>query len=78
MIAGVGLEYHKEKTFVDCPAEVTGVVLKEGRLVAPFRQHKKMHEAKKAIANASEEERDAVMGRIAGIAGQISQIAAKN
>lgn len=78
MIHGVGLRYHKEKTFVDQPAEITGVVLREGKLVAPFRQHKKMHEARALLAAAVEEDRDGLLGRVAGITGQIQQIAAKN
>lgn len=78
MIHGMGLRYHKEKTFVDQPAEVTGVVLHEGKLLAPFRQHKKMHEARARFAKATEEDRETLLGRVAGIEGQIQQIAAKN
>lgn len=78
MIHGVGLRYHKEKTFVDQSAEITGVVLRDGKLVAPFRQHKKMHETRALLAAATEDDRQALLGRVAGITGQIRQIAAKN
>lgn len=78
MIHGAGLRYHKMKTFVDQPAEITGVVLREGQLVAPFRQHKKMHEARALLANADDDNRQALLGKLAGISGQIRQIAAKN
>lgn len=78
MIHGVGLRYHKEKSFVDQPVEVTGVILHDGKLVAPFRQHKKMYEARALLAEAGEDDRQALLGRLAGITGQISQIAAKN
>lgn len=78
MIHGMGLRYHKEKTFVDQPAEITGVVLRDGKLVAPFRQHKKMHEARSLLAKAADDDRQALLGRVAGITGQIQQIAAKN
>jgi len=78
MIHGMGLRYHKEKTFVDQPAEITGVVVHDGKLVAPFRQHKKMHEARALLAAAAEDDRQALLGRVAGISGQIRQIAAKN
>lgn len=78
MIHGMGLRYHKEKTFVDQPAEITGVVLRDGRLVAPFRQHKKMYEVKAMLADATEDDRHALLGKVAGITGQIQQIAAKN
>ena len=78
MIHGMGLRYHKEKTFVDRPAEITGVVLRDGKLVAPFRQHRKMHEARALLAEATDDDRQALLGRVAGITGQIQQIAAKN
>lgn len=78
MIHRVGLRYHKEKTFVDQPAEVTGVILKDGKLTAPFRQHKKLHETRKQLSIAPEEERFALVGTVAGVGGQIRQIAAKN
>lgn len=78
MIHGMGLRYHKEKTFVDQPAEVTGVVLRDGELLAPFRQHKKMHEVRARFAKATDEDRETLLGRVAGIEGQIQQITAKN
>jgi hypothetical protein len=78
MIHGMGLRYHKEKTFVDQPVEVTGVILRDGKLVAPFRQHKKMYEAKSLLAEAREDDRHALLGQLAGITGQIRQIAAKS
>jgi len=78
MIHGFGLRYHKEKTFVDRPAEITGVILRDGTLIAPFRQHKKMHEARTLLADATDGDRHALLGRVAGIEGQIRQIAAKN
>ena len=78
MIHGVGLRYHKETTFVDRPAEITGVIASGGKLVAPFRQHKKMHEARIQLASSPNEQKDVLVGRLAGIGGQIRQIAAKN
>jgi hypothetical protein len=78
MIHGMGLRYHKEKTFVDQPAEITGVVLRGDKLVAPFRQHKKMYEARALLAEATEDTRQALIERVAGISGQIQQIAKGN
>ncbi|HEX8366150.1 MAG TPA: reverse transcriptase family protein [Allosphingosinicella sp.] len=78
MIYGAGLRYHKQKTFIDRPPEVTGVILLGERLAAPFRQHKKMREAEAALSTAHEGDRHELLGRLAGIRGQIRQIAAKN
>ncbi|WP_294262294.1 reverse transcriptase family protein [uncultured Sphingomonas sp.] len=78
MIHRVGLRYHKEKTFVDRAAEVTGVVLRDGKLVAPFRQHKKLHETMLALSASTEELRVSLLGTRNGVAGQLKQIAAKN
>lgn len=78
MIYSQGLRYHKEKTFVDVPAEVTGVIIKQGRLVAPFRSHLKLREARLNLAHCTDEEAHAFKGRVTGINGQIRQIAAKD
>ncbi len=78
MIHRRGLIAHKAKTYVDRPAEITGVILREGKLEAPFRQHQKKHEAKALLLATVDAERNALIGRIAGIEGQIRQIALKN
>lgn len=78
MIHGCGLVAHKAKTYVDRPAEVTGVIIRNGKLVAPFRQHQKKHQAKALLQATPEDERRALLGRISGIEGQIRQIAQKN
>lgn len=78
MIRRAGLRYHKEKTFVDRPAEITGVVVRGMKLEAPFRQHKKMREVRALLAEAPKESREDLLGRLSGIAGQIRQISSKN
>lgn len=78
MIHGAGLRYHKQKTFVDRPAEVTGVILKDGKLLAPFRQHRKLNEARFGLHAADPIEREALKSRLAGVTGQIAQINRKN
>lgn len=78
MIHGYGLTAHKAKTYVDRPAEITGVVVRDGKLVAPFRQHLKKHQAKGLLTTATDDERGALIGRIAGIEGQIRQIGQQN
>lgn len=78
MIHGRGLIAHKAKTYVDRPAEITGVIVADGKLMAPFRQHKKKHEARLLLPTSSGDERSALIGRLSGIEGQIRQIAQKN
>jgi len=78
MIHGCGLAYHKAKTFIDRPAEITGVMVSGDKLLAPFRQHKKMHEAKALLPTAAGLEKEVLIGRIAGIEGQIRQISQEN
>lgn len=73
-----GLVAHKMKTYIDTPSEITGVIVKNGKLVAPFRQHRKKFEAKVLLNKANEEDRGPLLGQVSGIEGQIRQIAAKN
>ncbi len=72
-----GLRYHKEKSFIDRPAEVTGVVIRGDHLSAPHRQHRKRKEAaellRKGYAAGSE-----IREKIIGLDGQLRQIAKAN
>lgn len=74
MIRGAGLEYHKRKRFIDRPAEITGVIVSGDKLSAPHRQHKKRHEALAELLVAVGDDRQALLGRVAGITGQLRQI----
>src|SRR5690606_37786057 len=47
VIHGGGLRYHKEKRAVDRPCEITGVVIRNGRLLPPNRQHQKLRVARR-------------------------------
>lgn len=78
MIDGVGLEYHKQKTYIDRPAEITGVMAGQGKVFPPNRQLKKHHDAQELLKHAVGEERQKLKGRIAGLKGQLGQIRAKN
>lgn len=78
MIDRVGLSYHKEKVYVDASPEITGVVLRDGRLVAPHRQHKKLREVRGALLQATDENRPMLLGTSAGVQSQLRQIAKKN
>jgi hypothetical protein len=71
-----GLRYHKEKGFIDCPADVTGVILRDGRLLLPNRQHLKIRTTKSELGAVCEEiAKQAVFGRLRGLTGQRTQIA---
>ncbi len=72
-----GLRYHKEKHFVDRPAEITGVVVDGDMLVAPNRQLKKLNETRVALRrNVTVNVRKKLNERLTGLNGQVSQIAA--
>ena len=78
MIRGAGLEYHKRKRFVDRPAEITGVIVSGDKLSAPHRQHRKRFVAIAELAVALDDSRQALLGRVAGITGQLRQIAKRD
>lgn len=70
-----GLRYHKEKKFVDVPAEVTGVILDGDMLSPPNRQLKKLDEIRGVLRKplrptAAKKARD----QLIGLRGQIAQI----
>jgi hypothetical protein len=74
-----GLRYHKEKRAVDRRAEVTGVVIRDGELLPPNRQRRKLRNLKREIDRELHPERNkSLMGRLAGMNGQMEQIAAGN
>jgi hypothetical protein len=78
MIHAFGLRYHKRKSFVGKPAEITGVIVSSGAVKAPHRQHKKIRLARALLSETDGEERAALNARIKGISAQIQQIASKN
>ena len=70
-----GLRYHKEKTFIDRPAEVTGVIIVGDQLRVPNRQLKKLNGFQKTLRQPmAKSEADKLAGRILGMHGQIAQI----
>jgi hypothetical protein len=74
-----GLRYHKEKRAVDRRAEVTGVVIRDSKLLLPNRQRRKLHNLKREIQREHRPDRNkSLMGRLAGMNGQKAQIAAGN
>ncbi len=69
-----GLRYHKEKTFIDRPAEITGVIVAGDRLVIPQRQHLKLHATKIEMMKPENDGSKIIAGRLTGLRGQMSQI----
>lgn len=70
-----GLRYHKEKTYVDCPAEVTGVIIKNGELSVPNRQLEKLYMARKELHSAvGVEQRSVYREKVNGLSSQMQQV----
>lgn len=70
-----GLRYHKEKTYIDCPAEVTGVIAFKGRVSPPNRQLRKLRQAEIRFERG---ERAELADQISGLRGQLKQISSAN
>ena len=74
-----GLCYHKEKRAVDRRAEVTGVVIRNGQLLVPNRQRVELQNLKHIKDRERRPEANkSLLGRLAGLNGQVAQIAAGN
>lgn len=70
-----GLRYHKEKHYVDRPAEITGVIVDGLKLKPPHRQFKKLAAARnQLIRETNEFMANELKGRIDGLRGQLTQI----
>lgn len=78
LIHGRGLRYHKEKKYVDGVPEITGVMVRRDTLVAPYRQHRKLHDSRSALRFASDADRPKLLGTVSGVVGQLRQIKRKN
>jgi hypothetical protein len=74
-----GLRYHKAKTYIDQPAEVTGVIIRDGTLCPPNRQKRKLMLTKRALAQKPPESLEKKLtGQLKGLEGQLSQIIQAN
>lgn len=73
MIHRTGLRYHKLKHYVDKPAEVTGVIVRDGRVVVPNRQRLKQRQLALTLQGPGIDD-PRLRGRLTGITGQIRQI----
>lgn len=65
----------KERSRIDRPAEITGVILTPDRLRLPNRQHKKLHEIRRDLKAArSPRRRTELEGRLRGRVAQAHQV----
>ncbi len=70
-----GLRYHKERKFTGGRAEVTGLVLRDGKVLVPNRQRKRAHElASEVRAEEDPIRRDQLQSVLAGLLGQRRQV----
>lgn len=73
IIHRTGLRYHKLKHYVDTPAEITGVIVRDGKVVVPNRQRLKQRQLVLALQRVEDGD-GRLRGRLTGISGQIRQI----
>lgn len=70
-----GLRYHKERRFTNGRAEVTGVIIRDGKMLLPNRQHKKAHELRELLrATLDSEEKAKLERRLTGLLSQRKQV----
>lgn len=77
-IHGTGHRYHKEKVFVDRPAEVTGVFVAGTELIAPHKQFKKVRNTQAIVRSGKGTTAKAAMIKLAGLQAQLAQIRTKS
>lgn len=70
-----GLRYHKEKIYIDSPAEITGVIVRGEKLLPPNRQLLKARIVRTALRGSlGEGAEKQLQGRLDGLEGQMAQI----
>lgn len=70
-----GLRYHKERRYRNKPAEITGIIVRNGKLHLPFRQHSAAHQLRRKLAaRPTPEEQVEIKNRLHGFAGQFTQL----
>ena len=74
-IHSAGLRYHKERTFVDEPALITGVIVDGEKLLLPYQQHLKAHDTRQLLSKAeSDIDINRLNNRLRGLSGHRNQI----
>src|SRR3546814_16631945 len=77
MIHRTGMGYHKLKHQVDRPAEITGVIVRDGKGVVPNCQRLKHRKTRVALQQPGSGDQR-LKGRLSGLAGQMRQIDSMN
>jgi hypothetical protein len=72
-----GLRYHKEMTYVDGVKEITGVVIRNGKLLPPNRSQKTAHQVRTEIKRGTGDPKQLVT-KLKGHEAQHAQIAKAN
>jgi hypothetical protein len=70
-----GLRYHKEKAYFQECAEITGTIVRDGKIMVPNRQFRKLKAAKQALYTVQDTARTELENQISGLQGQIRQVA---
>lgn len=72
------LHYHKEKTFRDRPAEITGVIVAHDRVTVPNRQRRKLYAARCGVGELDGDARLDALRQIGGLSAQLGQVERHN
>lgn len=74
-----GLRYHKEKRYVGNFSEITGIINKNGKLMLPNRQLRKIYELSETLKELNDgAEKTNVTNKLLGHKGQLNQILIAN
>jgi retron-type reverse transcriptase len=70
-----GLKHHKDRHFRGGVAEVTGIVLRDGKTVLPNRQRKKVHQLRATLRQTDDPDMAAAIKRsLTGLLAQQKQV----
>lgn len=74
-----GLSYHKAKRYNSKFSEITGVVVRDGKVALPNRQHYKKYQLQQSLVKVVDPmERKAIIQKLSGHNAQVFQIEAAN
>jgi Reverse transcriptase (RNA-dependent DNA polymerase) len=72
---GHSYKVDKDRRVIDSPADITGVIINNGKLLLPNRQHLKIHNLKKALSKSlPNEEKTTLLAKLHGSEAQARQV----